>query len=347
MNTKWVATPNARKLKAVPQNKITWGSLLLISMLLLCISCAKNDDIESIGNEIIGDEITGENKSPIANPGPNQTIILPTNLVNLDGSASTDSENPIIGYSWSKISGPAAYSFTNANAVKTQVTNLEEGVYQFELTVTNSLGLSGKGIVKISVFQDNSSTNLPDNDINLMLPQDWVILNNSLGSSAWIKINGPDTYTIGDSYSGYTVIFDLIEGNYQFEVTVNHENGTVSKDTANVNLYDVSSIPQNAKEIIIENVKWTFPWYSTLAITDFYSKIPRESLFRIFVKRDGSSDWQDVPGYSMSGTFTSSYDYFLERRLPDGAGMYSNGSLYISYYGPDTSDTPDIKIVYW
>tara|TARA_R100000935_G_scaffold37280_1_gene58350 strand:+ start:1112 stop:2140 length:1029 start_codon:yes stop_codon:yes gene_type:complete len=342
MTTKRVATPYARKLKVLPQNKKTWSTILFISVLMLFISCSKNDDLVSFENEI-----NVENKLPVANPGPNQTIVLPTNLVNLDGSASTDADNPITGYNWSKISGPAAYSFINAKEAKTQVTDLQKGVYQFELTVTNSLGLSGKGVVQISVFQDNSSAIVTDNDINLMLPQDWVVLNNSFGSSAWIKISGPDTYTMGDSYSGYSVIFDLIEGNYQFEVTVNHENGTVSKDTANVNVYDVSSIPQNAKEMIIKNVTWTFPWYSTLAITDFYSKIPRESLFRIFLKRDGSSDWQDVPGYSMSSSFTSSYDYFIERRIPDGAGMYANGSLYISYYGADTSDTPDIKIVYW
>lgn len=197
-------------------------------------------------------------------------------------------------------------------------------------------------------------TPITNNDINLMLPQDWVVLNNSYISSlsnvtgmVWDKINGPETYILEYLNWEYTKISSLVEGSYQFELTVNYINESVSKDTVNVNLFDVSIIPQNAKEIIIENVQWTFPWDSALEITDFYNKISRESLFRIFVKRDGSTNWEDVPGWSMSGTQNNSYDYFIERRLPDGAGMYTNGRLYIFYYGSDTSDTPDIKIVYW
>ncbi|MGM5471350.1 PKD domain-containing protein [Flavobacteriaceae bacterium LMO-SS05] len=190
--------------------------------------------------------------------------------------------------------------------------------------------------------------------MNLMLPIDWVVLNNApTGSSSnvtgmsWKKISGPGSYNVSYSNSKYTGIFDLVEGHHQFELTANYVNGSVSKDTVHVNLYDVSMIPQNAKEIIIENLSWSFPWYATLQIADFYDNIPRESLFRIFVRRDGSTNWEDVPGWAMSGPQNNLYDYFIERRLPDGAGMYTNGSLYISYYGTDTFDTPDIKIVYW
>lgn len=341
MKTKRVAIQNARKFTVASQYMINWGSVLLISMLLLVISCTKNDDLETIGNE-----------PPIANSGANQTIILPTNFVDLDGSVSTDTDNPIISYSWSKISGPAAYDFTNANTAQTHVTNLVEGVYQFELTVTNALGLSGKDTITISVIQNITSIYGSSNDINLMLPQDWVVLDNSfIGSSSnvtgmeWKKINGPATDSLAYSYNlEYTYIYGLVEGSYQFELTVNHVNGSVSKDTTNVNLYDVSIIPQNAKEIIIENVQWIFPWWSTLEIADFYRAISRESLFRIFVKRDGSTNWEDVPALSK----TLTYNYFIERR-PDGAGMYLIGSLYILYIGSDPypSDTPDIKIVYW
>jgi hypothetical protein len=40
-----------------------------------------------------------------------------------------------------KISGPSSFSITNANAVQTQVSNLIEGIYQFELKVTDAGGL--------------------------------------------------------------------------------------------------------------------------------------------------------------------------------------------------------------
>jgi len=342
------ATQNVSKFKAPSQYIKNWSSVLLISILLLVISCSNDNDLGPIFNESPID-----NQYPIAYPGENQTITLPTNFVNLDGSGSSDPVNPIISYSWSKISGPTTYSFTNENAVQTQVINLVEGVYQFELTVTNALGLSGKGIVSIKVIQNMTSTYGSNKDINLMLPQDWVVLNNSyIGSSsdvtgfAWEKINGPATYSLGYSNFEYTVIYDLVEGSYQFELTVDYVNGSVSKDTTNVNLYDVSTIPQNAKEIVLYNQNWIYPWYPEVQIENFYSLIPSESLFRIFIRRDGNTNWEDVPGSSTSSSQSSLYDYFIERRLPDGAGMYTNGSLYITYYGP-TPDTPDIKIVYW
>ena len=40
---------------------------------------------------------------------------------------------------WTKISGPSSFNIANANAVQTQVTNLVEGVYQFELKVTDAV----------------------------------------------------------------------------------------------------------------------------------------------------------------------------------------------------------------
>ena len=78
------------------------------------------------------------NRPPVANAGADQTITLPTNTINLNGSGSTDPDNNIATYLWTKISGPSSFSITNVNAIQTQVTNLVEGVYQFELKVTDA-----------------------------------------------------------------------------------------------------------------------------------------------------------------------------------------------------------------
>jgi len=37
------------------------------------------------------------------------------------------------------------------------------------------------------------------------------------------------------------------------------------------------------------------------------------------------------------------YDYFV---MPEPHAFYNGGSLYISYYGSDVADTPNVKIVY-
>ena len=107
------------------------------------------------------------------------------------------------------------------------------------------------------------------------------------------------------------------------------------------------SVPQvirvSDKEIIITNLKWIFPWYNALEIDHFHKYIPTDS-FHLFIKRDTSETWVKVPEINYSNYNDSTkYEYFIETR-PDGAGMYHYGSLYIFYYGDDTSDTPSIKI---
>ena len=54
------------------------------------------------------------NIPPTANAGTDQTITLPTNTVSLSGSG-TDPDGTISSYSWTKISGPASGTITNAS----------------------------------------------------------------------------------------------------------------------------------------------------------------------------------------------------------------------------------------
>ncbi len=92
------------------------------------------------------------NQPPIANAGVDQTIVLPLNTINLDGRNSADPENNITGFTWTKISGPATFSIINGTAVQTQVTTLVQGVYQFELKVTDNANQSSKDTVQINVL---------------------------------------------------------------------------------------------------------------------------------------------------------------------------------------------------
>ena len=91
------------------------------------------------------------NHAPVANAGNDTTITSPANTANLDGSKSTDPDNNITIYQWTKINGPSSFNIGNANEVTTQVSNLLEGVYQFELTVTDAGGLFDKDTVQVTV----------------------------------------------------------------------------------------------------------------------------------------------------------------------------------------------------
>ncbi len=124
------------------------ASVLLIGIVTI-LSCKKEYSCENCaGNPPTG----GTNKSPIANAGADQTITLPTNTINLNGSGSTDPDNNITSYAWTKIAGPSSFNITNANAVQTPVTNLVQGIYQFELKVTDAGGSFAKDTVQATVI---------------------------------------------------------------------------------------------------------------------------------------------------------------------------------------------------
>ena len=92
------------------------------------------------------------NHPPVACAGADRTITLPTDTVTLDGSCSTDSDNNITSYLWTKIGGPASLTIANANVVTTLVSNLTEGIYQFELKVIDAGGLFSKDTVQVTVL---------------------------------------------------------------------------------------------------------------------------------------------------------------------------------------------------
>jgi len=105
-------------------------------------------------NDTIQITVTREdpkNRPPVAHAGKDTVITLPSNSVNLDGSASNDPDNNITAYQWTKMEGPSSFNIVNANSVTTQVTNLSEGVYQFELKVTDADGLFSKDTLQITV----------------------------------------------------------------------------------------------------------------------------------------------------------------------------------------------------
>ena len=84
-------------------------------------------------------------------------LVLPVNETFLTGSY-TYTGSSISSISWTQVSGPASFVIENRNALQTKLSNLEEGVYQFELTVTDAAGTSGKDTVVITVKQAPSVT---------------------------------------------------------------------------------------------------------------------------------------------------------------------------------------------
>ncbi len=136
---------------------------ILLMVIIFFVSCKK---------ELSCENCKDNNKPPIANAGADQTIALPKDSVLLDGSASTDPDNNITAYAWTKVSGPSSLNIVNANGTQTQVTGLVQGVYQFELKVTDAGGLFSRDTIQVAVNSANviiscGDTNRPQINIQL------------------------------------------------------------------------------------------------------------------------------------------------------------------------------------
>ncbi|HEX6849616.1 MAG TPA: DPP IV N-terminal domain-containing protein [Chitinophagaceae bacterium] len=131
-------------------------SIILITALAVS-SCQKQIDKPNQSQaEETATRRGGPNKNPpVANAGVDVNIFLPVNSVTLNGSAS-DADNNITSSLWTKISGPSSFSIANANALRTQVTNLVQGVYQFELKVTDKTRLVDKDTVQVTVNAEST-----------------------------------------------------------------------------------------------------------------------------------------------------------------------------------------------
>lgn len=143
---------------------------------------------------------------PVANAGQNVIVYLPNNNVTLNGSLSKD-DHAVVAWEWTKASTDQskAVDMQNTRTPFLQLSNLEEGVYAFELKVTDSKNQSSTSIVHVFV---KMPTNMPPvanagTNYTIDLPQNWAILNGTkskddikITSWKWQQISGPNTAII-------------------------------------------------------------------------------------------------------------------------------------------------------
>ena len=191
------------------------------------------------------------NQPPVANAGPDWTITLPINTLTLSGSGS-DADGIVVGYQWTKISGPSGYSIVSPTSAVTAINGLVQGVYQFQLKVTDNNGATGTDIMQVTV---NAAPNQPPvanagSDQTITLPTNSVTVSGS-GSDAdgtvvsyvWTKISGPSSYNIVNPTSAVTAINGLVQGVYQFQLTVTDNNGATGTDIMQVTVNAAANIP--------------------------------------------------------------------------------------------------------
>jgi hypothetical protein len=209
------------------------------------------------GNPIVGlpdlgaYEYTGTaavNKPPVAEAGADVNITLPVNSATLNGTSSADPDGSIASYVWTKVSGPTA-TIANANSGTAAIDNLIEGTYVFKLEVADDKGASAEDQMSVVV---NAAPQPPPNvapvakagtDITVTLPANTVTLDGTssvdddgtISFYMWKKISGPQA-TIVNSSAVTTIVNNLEEGTYLFQLTVIDTKGASSYDFIKVTI---------------------------------------------------------------------------------------------------------------
>ena len=135
----------------LPQNQVYSSNAkryffvgLFTCMLILPISgCTKDDG----GNA---------NMPPVADAGDDTRIEFPTELL-LSGNASYDRDGNIAGWLWTQIDGPSESHIDSSTSSNTRVNNLMDGIYKFELKVTDNRGSASKDTITVNVDVSDST----------------------------------------------------------------------------------------------------------------------------------------------------------------------------------------------
>ncbi|MEJ7586673.1 MAG: T9SS type A sorting domain-containing protein, partial [Ferruginibacter sp.] len=184
------------------------------------------------------------NVAPRGNAGTDQIITLPINNTTLTGTA-TDTDGTISSYAWVKISGPVSGTIATPATANPVVNNLVQGIYKFELIVTDNMSATGRDTIQVTVIpatniapQGNAGNNqiisLPANIATLT--GTGTDIDGTISSYSWVKISGPASGTIVTPSGALTAVTNLTQGNYQFELTVIDNNNATGKDTMEISV---------------------------------------------------------------------------------------------------------------
>ncbi|MBN1570137.1 MAG: hypothetical protein JXA73_20005 [Acidobacteria bacterium] len=205
----------------VPQTDVTISGDSQLSGALVC------DSLRLSGNALL--RIAMDNQPPDVSAGSDQSITLPQDTVELNGTAADDGlPADVLSVSWSRVSGPGSVLFSDANSSVTTATFSSAGLYVLRLTASDGQ-LTGSSDVTVTVIPQN----LPPfadagPDQTVTLPETAVL--NGVASDdgqpagtlmvSWSKVAGPGTVVFSDPASAVTEASFSVAGEYVLRLTV-------------------------------------------------------------------------------------------------------------------------------
>ncbi|XP_077990087.1 dyslexia-associated protein KIAA0319-like protein [Glandiceps talaboti] len=203
------------------------------------------------------------NSPPEANAGPDKEISLPSDETELDGSKSTDDQR-ITSYKWEKQSGPGNAKIKDDDKVKATVSNLQQGTYIFQLTVTDAEGSTSTSTVSVVVKQEKNEPPKANagEDFTVAQPMNYVEVDGSkstddtgIVSFEWIcsgKSPAAGEIVGTSNHEAVLKLTNLVVGIYTFTLKVTDAKNLHDSDSVTVeiqpdpNLYNLVEVHVNA-----------------------------------------------------------------------------------------------------
>ena len=150
-----------------------------------------------------------------------------------------------MSFAWTQLTGPSTAIFGSASAATTTVSGLVQGVYSFQLQITDALSITVTATVQVTVDAapvpgppmasagSNQTINLPTTTATLNGSASET--NGTIVSYAWAELSGPATATINAAGSASTVISGLsVAGTYVFQLLATDNTGNTVTSTVQI-----------------------------------------------------------------------------------------------------------------
>jgi dienelactone hydrolase len=294
------------------------------------------------------------NQAPIANAGPDQSMVFPANSIQLQ-SNSTDLDNYTLFYSWVQLSGPNTATITNGTTANPTVSNLGVGTYSFQLTVSDG-SLQGSSIVNVTVQPAGSPVKIEAENYSLksgsvqsfsnpstsngaymgnVNPGDWLEYQiNTLGGEfnfvfhVTAAFSGNFTVSIGNSSP--VTVFVPATGDFQTFINVSLSNVSVPAGQQTVRIgsggggWGMDYFTFTGSSFVLPLKFVYFNSQCSNGITALQWKTAQEQntkSFSIQRSTDGTS-WSEIVTIAAAGQSTQEKSYAYQDKNPGSNSMY-------------------------
>jgi parallel beta-helix repeat protein len=183
------------------------------------------------------------NQPPTANAGPDIQVVLPTTSTVLGGSASD--VDGTFTVQWTRLSGGTGGDLSATNIVNPTVSNLQEGIYTWQLTVTDDDGAISTDVVTVTVYPAIIPNTIPvvtmNPDVEITLPVNsatiegyGVDVEDIILTYQWTKLSGPVSGAITTPASNITTVTGLVQGTYVYQLSATDSEGATGTNVIQV-----------------------------------------------------------------------------------------------------------------